>query len=153
GVICVDINKVTLDGKEMELAAVQKLLEKRWQQLLAKYEEDKKNDPCFAIMPTEDQLPRAKPHRVWQQREVKWHADAPVTVGDGKVVVASAFLDKEKVGDRALYCLDAETGGIIWRAPLKLNPWGGAWVHGSTIIVTGSSIGYAPGALKGAKGM
>lgn len=153
GVLCVDIHKVTLDGKEMELAAVQKLLEKHWQQLLAKYEEDKKKDPCFAIMPTEDQLPRAKPQRVWQQGEVKWHVDAPVTVVDGKVLVASAFLDKEKVGDRALVCLDAKTGEIIWRAPLKLNPWGGASVLGNTVIVTGSSVGYYPGALQGAKGM
>ncbi|MBI3409895.1 MAG: PQQ-binding-like beta-propeller repeat protein [Planctomycetes bacterium] len=153
GVICVDINKITLDGKEIDLAAVQKILAQRWQQLLAKYEEDKKKDPCFAIMPTEDQLPRANPHRVWQQGEAKWHVDAPVTVVDGKVLVASAFLDKEKVGDRALYCLDAKTGVMIWRAPLKLNPWGGASVQGNTIVVTGSSIGYYPGALKGAKGM
>src|SRR5262249_4599509 len=104
-------------------------------------------------MPTEDQLTLAKPHRVWQKGEVKWHVDAPVTVVDGKVLVASAFLDKEKVGDRALYCLDAKTGNILWRVPLKLNPWGGASVQGNTIIVTGSSIGYASGSLKGAKGM
>src|SRR5262249_15996728 len=61
GVICVDVGKVTLDGKEIDVANVQKILAKHWQQLLAKYEEDKKKDPCFAIMPTEDQLPRANP--------------------------------------------------------------------------------------------
>src|SRR5581483_1983957 len=35
---------------------------------------------------------------------------------------------------------------------LKLNPWGGPSVHGDTIVVTGSSIGYDIKALKGAKG-
>jgi outer membrane protein assembly factor BamB len=152
GVICVDINKVTLEGKEMELAAVQKTLAQRWQKMLAKYEEDKKKDPCFAIMPTEDQLPRANPERLWQQGKVKWHVDAPVTVVNGKVLAASAFLDKEKVGDRALYCLDAKTGDILWRTPLKLNPWGGASVQGNLVVISGSSIGYYPDMLKGAKG-
>src|SRR5262245_50830410 len=153
GVICIDVNKVTLDGMEMDAAEVQKILAKRWQQLLAKYEEDKKKDPCFAIMPTEDQLPHASPQRIWQQGETKWHVDAPVTVAGGKVLVASAFLNKEKVGDRALFCLDAKTGTILWRTPLKLNPWGGASVEGDTVIVTGSSIGYYPNQLKGAKGL
>src|SRR5262249_45594526 len=117
GGICVDVGKVTLDGKEIDVANVQKILAKHWQQLLAKYEEDKKKDPCFAIMPTEDQLPRANPQRIWQQGERKWHVDAPVTPAGGKVLVCSAFLDKEKVGDRALFCLDPKTGAILWRAP------------------------------------
>ena len=45
---------------------------------------------------------------VWQQGKDKWHVDAPVAVVGDKVLVASAFLDKEKVGDRALFCLDAD---------------------------------------------
>src|SRR5262249_25271008 len=30
GAICVDLNRVTLDGKEMDLTAIQRILEKRW---------------------------------------------------------------------------------------------------------------------------
>ena len=40
GVFCVDMNRVTLDGKEMDLAAIQKLLDAKWAELLEKYKED-----------------------------------------------------------------------------------------------------------------
>ncbi len=152
GVLCVAIEKATLDGKELDLPSIQKIVAKRWQELQAKYEEDKKKNPMFAVPPNEDQLPKASPTRIWQQGAQKWHVDAPITVVGDKVLVGSAFLDKEKVGDRALYCLDAKTGNILWRAPLKLNPWGGPTVEGTTIVVSGSTIGYDPKALKGAKG-
>jgi outer membrane protein assembly factor BamB len=152
GVICVDIHTVSLEGKALDLAAVRKVLDLRWKELEAKYEIDKKKDPDFAVPPSEDQLPRANPKRLWQQGNDQWHVDAPVTVVDGKVLVCSSFLDMEKLGDRALICLDAKTGDILWRKPLKLNPWGGASVAGKQVIVTGSSVGYYPNALKGAKG-
>ena len=152
GVLCVELDKVTLEGKAMDLATVQKVIAKRWQELQAKYQEEKRKDPVFAVPPSEDQLPRANPARVWQQGQEKWHVDAPVTVIGDKLLVCSAFLEAEKVGDRALYCLDAKTGKVHWRTPLKLNPWGGPSVEGNTIIVSGSSIGYDTKALKGAKG-
>jgi outer membrane protein assembly factor BamB len=153
GVLCVDLDKVTLEGKAMDLAMVQKVIAKRWQELQAKYEEEKKKDPMFAVPPNEDQLPRASPMRLWQQGAEKWHVDAPVSVVGDKVLVCSAFLTLEKEGDRALYCLDAATGKVVWRTPLKLNPWGGASVDGTSIVVTGSSIGYDTKVLKGAKGL
>src|SRR5207253_6566123 len=78
--------------------------------------------------------------------------DAPVTVVGDKVLACSSFLDMEKLGDRALICLDAKSGAILWRKPLKLNPWGGPSVAGTQVVVTGSTIGYYPNALKGAKG-
>lgn len=152
GVMCVDLEKVTLEGKSMDVAAVRKVLALRWKALEAKYIEDKKKDPEFAIPPTEDKLPRAIPVRLWEQGKEKWHVDAPVAVAGDNVLVCSAFLDKEKVGDRSLYCLDAKTGEVRWQALLKLNPWGGPSVLGKQVIVTGSSIGYYPNALKGAKG-
>jgi outer membrane protein assembly factor BamB len=152
GVLCVDLEKVTLEGKAMDLGAIQKVVAKRWLELQAKYLEEKKKDPVFAVPPSEDQLPKANPVRIWQQGAEKWHVDAPVTLVGDKLLVCSAFLDKEKVGDRALYCLEAGSGKILWRTPLKLNPWGGASVEGSTIIVSGSSIGYDTKALKGARG-
>ncbi len=153
GVVCVDPEKVTLEGKEMDLATIQKILGKRWQELLAKYEIEKKKDPVFAVPPSEDQLPRANPRRLWQVGKEKWHVDAPVNVVGERVLVCSAFLDKEKVGDRSLYCLDGKTGTTRWKKPLKLNPWGGASVEGNLVVVTGSNIGYDTRVLKKSRGM
>src|SRR5262249_29907387 len=82
----------------------------------------------------------------------KWHVDAPVAVSGDNVLVASAYLDDEKVGERALFCLNAKTGDIRWKAPIQLNPWGGPSVQGDTVVVAGSSIRYDPKLLKGAKG-
>ena len=84
----------------------------------------------FAIPPNEDQLHKPAPKRVWQKGEGKWHVDAPVNVVGDKVLVPTSFLDKEKVGERALFCLDAKTGDTVWKADLKFNPWGGAAVLG-----------------------
>ncbi len=110
GVLCVDANRVTLDGKEMDLPSIQKILDKKRAELQARYEEDKKKDPMLAVPPSEDDLPKPSSVRLWQQGEGKWHVDAPVAVAGDRVLAASAFLDKEKVGDRALVCLDARTG-------------------------------------------
>jgi outer membrane protein assembly factor BamB len=152
GVICVDLDRVTLDGKEMDVATVRKILEKKWAELQAKYEEEKKKDPDFAVPPTEDMLPKPAPVKLWQQGDKKWHVDAPVAVVGGRVLVCSAYLDKEKVGDRALYSLDTVTGKIQWRTPLQLNPWGGPSVQGNVVVVGGSSVAYDPSDLKGARG-
>lgn len=152
GVLCVDGDKLTLEGKALDAAAIKTALKERWQGLLAKYEEDKKKNPDFAVPPSEDQLPRAQPALVWQQGKDAWHVDAPVAIAKGKVLIASAFLDKEKVGDRSLICLDAATGKQEWKKPLKLNPWGGASIDGDVVIVSGSSVSYDPAKLKGAKG-
>jgi outer membrane protein assembly factor BamB len=152
GAVCVDLNRVTLDGKEMDLPAIQKLLDKKWTELQAKYEQDKKKDADLAVPPSEDDLPKPVPVRVWQQGKDKWHVDAPVAVAGERVLVASAFLDKEKTGDRALFCLNAKTGDIVWRTPLSLNPWGGPSLAGDLVVVSGSTIGYDPKQLKKAHG-
>jgi outer membrane protein assembly factor BamB len=152
GVICVDLNRVTLEGKEMDLPAIQKIIDKKWADLLAAYEEEKKKDPTFAVPPTEDMLPKPAPVKLWQVGQEKWHVDAPVAVAGDRVLVASAFLDKEKVGDRAVFCLDARSGKENWRAALPVNPWGGPTVAGDLVVVGGSTVGYDPKSLKGAKG-
>src|SRR5438270_740668 len=54
GVLCVDMNRVTLDGKERSIKEIQEILDKKWKELLAKYEEDKKTDPVLARKPNED---------------------------------------------------------------------------------------------------
>jgi outer membrane protein assembly factor BamB len=153
GVICIEIDKAAIDKKTYDLPSLQKkILPALWKELEAKYQIEKKKDPMFAQPPTEDQLFKAEPKRLWQQGKDKWHVDAPVAVIGDKVLVASAFLDKEQLGDLTLFCLDAKNGEILWKQPLKLNPWGGPSVSGDTVIVSGSSIGYDPEALKGAKG-
>src|SRR5262249_27877798 len=152
GVLCVDLDRVVLDGKESTLVEVQRSLDIKWKELLAKYEADKKKDADFAVPPNDDQLPKPAPIQAWQQGAGKWHVDAPVAAVGERVLVASAFLDKEQVGDRALYCLDAKSGKVQWRQPLKYNPWGGPSVSGKTVVVGGSSIGYDPAALRGARG-
>jgi outer membrane protein assembly factor BamB len=152
GVLCVDAERVSLEGKEMTLPAIEKVLAERWKALQAKYWADYKKDPDLALPPSADDLPRAAPRRAWQQGAEKWHVDAPVAVSRGRVLAASAFLDREKVGDRALFCMDARTGTVLWRAPLKVNPWGGPSVLGHLAVVSGSTIGYDTRALRGAKG-
>jgi outer membrane protein assembly factor BamB len=142
GVLCADVNRITLEGKELDLAAVKKVLDERWKALLAKYEEEKKKDPDFAVPPTEDSLPKPLPRTVWQQGKDKWHVDAAVNVVDGKVLAASAFLDEERIGERAVYCLNAADGSTLWKAPLKLNPWGGASVAGEVAVIGCSSIRF-----------
>jgi outer membrane protein assembly factor BamB len=152
GVVCIDLNTLSLDGKEMTPAELKKRLDAEWAKLQAQYEKDKKENPMFAMPPKDDQLPRPSPKLLWQAGKEKWHVDAPVAVVGDKVLVASAFLDKEKVGDRALFGLDAKTGEQKWRTPLTLNPWGGPSVLGGVAVVTGSNIGYDIKVLKGAKG-
>jgi outer membrane protein assembly factor BamB len=151
GVLCLDPNKVTLDGKEHDLRSVQGVLEQRWKELLAKYEEEKKKDPQFAVPPGEDMLPRPAPKKFWQKGRDEWHVDAPVAVVEDRVLAASAYLDDEKAGERALVCLAAKDGEVVWKTPLKLNPWAGPTV-GPYVLVGCSSIRLDPKALAGATG-
>jgi outer membrane protein assembly factor BamB len=152
GVMCLERDRATLDGKELDEAALRQVLDAKWKQLMVKYEAEKKKDPDLARQPTEDDLPKPEPVKVWQVGAGKWHVDAPVNVVGERVLVCSAFLDKEKTGDRAVYCLDAKTGKEIWRQPTPLNPWGGASVLGNLVVVAGSTVNMDPEALKGARG-
>lgn len=152
GVLCLDLNAVTLDGKELSVKDVPAIQAARLKELQAKYEVEKKKDPDFATAPTENDLLKPTPKTIWTQGQKRWHVDAPILVASDKVLVASAFLDKEKEGDRAVFCLDAATGKELWRAPLTQNPWGGPTLAGDTVIVTTSSIAYTMKELEGAKG-
>jgi outer membrane protein assembly factor BamB len=152
GVLCVDPERVTLEGQESDLKAISRILDQRWKELLTRYEAEKKKDPDFALPPTEDQLPKPRPRLVWQQGQEKWHVDAAVAVAGNRVLAASAFLDKEQTGERALLCLDADSGAVLWRTPLRVNPWGGPSVLGELVVVGGSTIGYDPRSLKAARG-
>jgi outer membrane protein assembly factor BamB len=152
GVLCVDLNTVVLDGKERSVKDVPELQSAHWKKLQAKYEEEKKKDPDFAVPPNANDLLKPTPKAVWTQGKARWHVDAPLLVAGDRLLVASAFLDKEKEGDRAVFCLEAKTGKELWRAPLAFNPWGGPTLAGDTVIVTTSSIAYDPKAIEGSRG-
>jgi outer membrane protein assembly factor BamB len=151
GVLCLDPNRVALEGKEQDLSAVQPVLETHWKELLARYEEEKKKDPQFALPPDESRLPRPAPRQLWQQGQDKWHVDAPVAVVEDRVLAASAYLDDEKAGERALLCLRAGDGSVLWKTALALNPWAGPTV-GPYVLVGCSSIRGEPKAVPGAAG-
>jgi outer membrane protein assembly factor BamB len=151
GVFCVELNRAFLDGKLLELPDIEKLVTKRWKELQAAYDKDKLKNQ-FAVPPNEDQLPRGEPKQLWRQGVEKWHVDAPVALVGDRILAASAFLPAEKVGDRAVFCLDAKDGSVRWRLPLDHNPWAGPSVVGKLVVVGTSSIGYDYKELKGAKG-
>ncbi len=142
GVICVDAIHVTLDGHAQDLAAVQPQIEKRWAEMLAKYEQDKKKDGNLAVAPSDEALPHPAPNLLWQQGKDKWHVDAPVLVTAGKVIAASAYLDDDKCGNRAVICMNAPDGSAKWEAKLKHNPWAGPTLAGDVVLVGCSSIRF-----------
>jgi outer membrane protein assembly factor BamB len=152
GAFCVELDRAGLDGKDYDLQTISKMQDEKWKQLVAKYEEDKKKDPDFAIPPDDSQLLKFAPKKLWQKGAEKWHVDAPVNLAGDKVLVPTAYLDKEKAGERALYALNAATGETVWKRDLAYNPWGGATIAGEVAIVPGSSIGYYYKDIKTAKG-
>jgi outer membrane protein assembly factor BamB len=152
GVLCVDLHRVLLDGKEAGLAEAEASLDRKWKELVAKYEEEKKKDPDFAVPPNEISLTPPPPKLWWQVGKGKWHVDGPTALAEGKVLVGSAYLDKERTGERAIFCLNADDGRILWQTALKYNPWGGASIQGQRVLVSTSSIRYDPGQIAGAKG-
>jgi outer membrane protein assembly factor BamB len=151
GVLCVDPLKVTVEGKEQDPRSATTFREQRWQELLAKYAVDVKKDPMFTARPDESMLPRATPKLLWQIGQDKWHVDAPVAVIEDRVLAASSYLDDEKVGERALISLNANDGAVVWKTPLKLNPWAGPTI-GPYVLVGCSGTRLDPQALDGARG-
>lgn len=152
GVFCVELDRVILNGKEQDAKLVAAEIEKQRKELFVKYEEEKKIDPDFAVPPSEDKLPKATPKIAWHVGQEKWHVDAAVAVAGDKVFAASAYLDKERQGERALLCLNATDGSVKWKSPLKHNPWSGPVVGGKTVLVGESSVRLDPEQLQGAKG-
>jgi outer membrane protein assembly factor BamB len=152
GVLCVELSIVTLEGKELPLSQVQELIDKRWKALREKYEEEKKKDPDFAIPPSEDLLPKPSPKVIWRRGQEQWHVDASLAVVQDRVLVASSYLDEEKLGIQSLYCLAADTGNLLWQVPLRLNPWAGPTVSGEMVVVGCSSIRFDPKTIPGAHG-
>lgn len=144
GVLCVDLSRLTLDGKDVDAATLQAVIDTKWKEMQARYEQDKKKDPDFAIPPSEADLPKPQPKRLWQAGRDKWHVDAPVAAAGDRVLVASAYLDAEKCGDRSVLCLDAADGTVKWRTEFALNPWAGPTIQNNTVFVGCSNIRFEP---------
>jgi outer membrane protein assembly factor BamB len=153
GVLCLDVAKLSINGKEAPAEEIRQQLEAEWKKLQAAYEEEKKKDPDFAIPPSEDALPKVSPKVVWQQGAKTWHVDAPVAVNGNQVLVASSYLDQEKSGLRAILSLDAATGDKQWETPLDQNPWAGATVIGDLAVCGTSNIRYEPKDIPKARGL
>jgi outer membrane protein assembly factor BamB len=122
GAICVELDKATLDGKEYDLPTIAKMQEAKWKELVVAYEAAKAKKDDFAIPPDDSQLLKFAPKKVWQKGEKKWHVDAPVNLVGDLLLVPTSFLDKEKVGERALYALKRETGDTAWKRELTSTP-------------------------------
>jgi outer membrane protein assembly factor BamB len=152
GVLCVDLNRLMLDGKETPAAEVEAQVDRKWKELVVKYEADAKKDPDFAIPPNEMSLPQPAPRLWWEQGKNAWHVDGPTLVVEGKVLAGSAFLDKEQKGDRALFCMSAEDGKVLWKVPLQNNPWAGPSASGGRALVPCSSIRFDPQQVGSARG-
>src|SRR5262245_45865656 len=96
GVICVELDKATLGGKEYDLPTIAKMQDAKWKELVKQYEEAKAKKDDFAIPPDDSQLLKFTPKKVWQKGAEKWHVDAPVNIAGDKLLVPTAYLDKEK---------------------------------------------------------
>lgn len=152
GVFCVDPSVLIIDGKEMSRAAALANIAEQWKRLHAKYEDEKKKDPDFAVPPSEDQLNKPAPKVVWHKGAGQWHVDAPIAVDGSRVLVSTAFLDKEQKGKRALLCLKASDGTVDWELPLAANPWGGATIAGGKAYLGTSNVGMYLNLIHAAKG-
>ena len=103
GVLCVELDKATLDGKEYDLPTVAKMQDAKWKELHGEVRGGQEEGPDFAIPPDDGQLLKFAPKKLWQKGQDKWHVDAPVNLAGDKLLVPTSYLDKEKVGERALY--------------------------------------------------
>ncbi len=152
GVICVELARTVLDGQERTIEEIGKIIAQRRKELQAKYEADKQKDPEFAVPPSDDSLPKPSPKLLWQAGKGAWHVDAPMLVAGERLLIASAYLDDDKCGRRALICVAAADGKTLWEAPLEINPWAGPSLAGDVAIVGCSSIRYDPKLLDKARG-
>jgi outer membrane protein assembly factor BamB len=152
GVLCLSLTRLAYDGREWDAASMLTIVQKRWAELTAKYEQEKKKDPDFATAPSDGALPKASPVLLWQAGKGQWHVDAPTAMAGETLLVASAYLDEEKEGRRALIAVKAGEGAVLWETPLAINPWAGPTVADGLVLVGCSSIRYDTKEIAGAKG-
>jgi outer membrane protein assembly factor BamB len=152
GILCVDLRRVSLDGKERDILEARDLVRTRWDEMARAYEAEKKRDPDFATPPSDDAMPKGTPRLLWQAGQKRWHVDAPVAVVGDRVLAASARIEEERIGSRSLVCLRVSDGTLVWERPLAHNPWGGPTVAGESVLVGCSSIRFEPERVDEAQG-
>jgi len=152
GVLCLDLKRVILDKQEMDLAASQALIEQKRKEMIDAAARDGNKGLGYNAGPNDDLLPKPAPKLIWQSGKDRLHVDSPVAVVGDSVLVASAFLDEEKIGKRALVCLRTSDGGVAWETPLELNPWAGATAAGNKVLVGCSNIRFDVDTIKNGKG-
>jgi outer membrane protein assembly factor BamB len=77
--------------------------------------------------------------------------DAPVAVVEDRVLATSAYLDDEKAGARALLCLKADDGSLLWQTQLRWNCWGGPSI-GPYVLIGCSNLDPDPKTASTARG-
>jgi outer membrane protein assembly factor BamB len=152
GVLAVDFAHATIDGREHTLEEIDAVVERRWQEMQSQYEEDKRRDPDLAFPPNPDSLPKAKPKTLWNVGKGRWHVDATVCLAGDRLLVGSAYLDAEQQGERAVICLQAADGKVLWKTPVKYNPWAAPVVVNSFVLIAGSSVRLDPKQVTAASG-
>ena len=153
GVICIDINKITLDGNELNIDAVRFLMDKKWtdlgKQIRSRQEEGRgPGDPAHGRRAFPSRSPncsgkKAKTYGTWMP---------PSILAGDKLIAASAYVEEDKAGKRVLECLKADDGATLWETPLDVNPWGGPTVAGDLVLVGCSNIRFDKKLLRQAKG-
>ncbi|MCL2640083.1 MAG: YdjY domain-containing protein [Phycisphaerales bacterium] len=152
GVLAFAANRAMLDGREVDIAELRKVMNQRWADLMKQYETEKRRNPDFAVPPDDTALPRATPVMLWEKGKKQWHVDAPLLLTENRIVVCSSYLDDEKAGRRTVLCLDRRTGDTLWERDVAINPWGGASIDGKTVLVACSSIRLDRNLVDKAKG-
>ena len=141
GVLCVALAKATLEGQELDLLELRKRMETRWQELQAIYEKARQTDE-LAIPPGDDALPKATPKTIWHVKDKGWHVDSGLALAGGKLFLASAYIDVDKVGKRVVAALNAADGALLWETRLDVNPWSGPTIAGDLLLVGCSTIRF-----------
>jgi outer membrane protein assembly factor BamB len=152
GILCVDLRRVNIDGRERDVLEARDIVRKRWAEMARAFDAQKKKDPDFATPPSDQAMPKAAPRLLWQAGQKRWHVDAQVALVGGRVLAASARIENEGLGTRSLVCLRAADGTLVWEKPLAHNPWGGPTVAGESVLVGCSSIRREPGRVEEAQG-
>lgn len=167
GVSCVDSGQVTMGDRVFNAAEAEAEARRVLAGLRADYEKIKTTDE-FAVEPGPGDVLRVTggtPRILWSVGADKLHVDSAVVLaqraprgGEAQacIVAGSAYLDEEKLGERALVCLSAADGEEAWKVPLRWNPWGSPSIAspaGKKLVLVGcSSIRFDPSALADARG-
>jgi hypothetical protein len=96
GVVCVELDKATLDGKEYDRPRSRRCRPSGGSLLQATFEELKAKKDDTAFPPDDSQLLKFQPKKVWQKGAVRWHVDASLNLAADKVLVPTAYWTRRR---------------------------------------------------------